>query len=68
MFRENEKGKKHINARRKDAKTKEESRLRQNEKNKAKYVDIRTGDKILLKQTKTTLKPPFDPNPYVVYC
>ena len=29
-------------------------------------MDIRTGDKILLKQTKTTLKPPFDPTPYVV--
>ena len=29
-------------------------------------VEVRVGDTVLVKQTKTTTKPPFDPNPYTV--
>ena len=33
---------------------------------RAKEVEIKMGDKVLLKQDKTTLKPPFDPEPFTV--
>ena len=29
-------------------------------------VVVQVGDTVLVKQTKTTTKPPFDPNPYTV--
>ena len=32
----------------------------------AKMKDLSPGDKVLLKQKKTTVKPPFNPNPYTV--
>ena len=46
------------------------SRLDRKEKFDAKKktveVEIRVGDTVLVKQTKSTTKPPFDPNPYTV--
>lgn len=33
---------------------------------KAKVKDIKVGDSILVRQEKSTTKPPFDPNPYIV--
>ena len=33
---------------------------------RAKTKNIAVGDKVLIRQNKTTLKPPFDPSPYTV--
>ena len=33
---------------------------------RAKEKPVRVGDKVLVKQEKTTTKPPWDPNPYKV--
>ena len=35
-------------------------------KKKARPKSLEPGDQVLLKQRKTTVKPPFDPNPYTV--
>ena len=36
------------------------------ERRKAKNKDISVGDNVLIRQNKTTTKPPFDPKPYTV--
>ena len=33
---------------------------------KAKTKEVQPGDQILIKQTKSTIKPPYDPKPYTV--
>ena len=65
-MKENEKNLKHVKARKKDSEVKEKSRKYQNKRNKAKDVKIKPGDKVLLKQKKSTIKPPFDPRPFKV--
>ena len=48
----------------------EKSRLDRKEKFDAKRgtvdIEVQVGDHVLVKQTKTTTKPPFDPAPYIV--
>ena len=39
---------------------------RYDEKNKVKECQVKPGDRVLMKQEKTTVKPPYDPNPYKV--
>ena len=55
----------------KEAREKDEkSRLDRKEKFDSKRgtvdMEVRVGDHVLVKQTKTTTKPPFDPAPYIV--
>ena len=35
-------------------------------KHRTQVQEIKPGDKVLVKQQKTTIKPPFDPKPYQV--
>ena len=59
------------NTMRKEAKEKDEEKKKTrkevyDKKHRSKEVKITPGDKVLIKQEKTTIKPPFDPNPYEV--
>ena len=56
----------HREAREKDAKTREERRIKMDKRRKARYIDYKVGEKVLIKQKKTTIKPPFDPEPYTI--
>ena len=56
---------------RKEAKEKDEEKKKTrkevyDKKHRSKEVKITPGDKVLIKQEKTTIKPPFDPAPYEV--
>ena len=49
-----------------DIETREKRKRRFDKTKHAKDEEIVKGDKVLVKQQKTTVKPPYDPNPYVV--
>ena len=49
-----------------DKKTRKERKERYDEKNRVKECQIKPGDRVLMRQEKTTVKPPYDPNPYEV--
>ena len=59
-------GKAHEEARQADRKQKEKQKNYADKQRRARVVEYEVGDKVLLKQTKTTVKPPYDPEPYVV--
>ena len=49
-----------------DERTRKERKERYDEKNKVKERQVKPGDRVLMKQEKMTVKPPYDPNPYKV--
>ena len=49
-----------------DKKRKEKQKNYADKKRRARYVEYKVGDRVLLKQTKTTTKPPYDPKAYIV--
>ena len=53
-------------AKKKDEETRERRKVEFDKKNKTKVKQIKVGDKVLVKQNKTVLNPPFDPKPYEV--
>ena len=59
------KNKVHMEARKKDAATRQERKTKL-DKRRAKDIEYKEGDKVLIKQKKTTNKPPFDPKPYTI--
>ena len=59
-------GKAHKEARQADKKEKEKQKNYADKKRRARYVEYKVGDRVLLRQTKTTVKPPYDPEAYVV--
>ena len=56
----------HTEAREKDAKTREERKNKLDKRRRARDIEYKKGDKVLIKQNKTTIKPPFDPKPYTI--
>ena len=56
----------HIEAREKDAKTREERKVKLDKRRRARDIEYKEGDRVLIKQKKTTVKPPFDPKPYTI--
>ena len=56
----------HKEAREKDAKTREERKIKLDKRRRGKEIEYRIGDQVMIKQKKTTIKPPFDPKPYTV--
>ena len=60
------KDKAHREARERDAKTREERRNKLDKRRRARDIEYKIGDKVLIKQKKTTTKPPFDPKPYII--
>jgi len=59
-------GKIHREAKEQDRRTREDRKRQRNLKRRAKTTSFVAGDHILIKQQKTTIKPPFDPKPYTV--
>ena len=59
-------GKADKEARQADKKQKEKQKNYADKKRRARYVEYKVGDRVLLKQTKTTTKPPYDPKAYIV--
>ena len=59
-------GKAHKEARQADRKQKEKQKNYADKHRRARVVEHKVGDKVLLRQTKTTVKPPYDPEAYVV--
>ena len=47
-------------------KVNQERKTRYDGKHRTKKTDIQIGDRVLVKQDKTTIRPPFDPDPYRV--
>ena len=60
------KNKVHCEARKKDASTREERKLKLDKRRRARDIEYKEGDRVLIKQKKTTTKPPFDPKPYTI--
>ena len=60
------KNKVHMEARKKDAATRQERKTKLDKRRRAKDIEYKEGDKVLIKQKKTTIKPPFDPKPYTI--
>ena len=56
----------HKEAKQKDAETRAARKEMFDKKHKVKKQIIQPGDQVLIKQEKTTIKPPFDPKPYDV--
>jgi hypothetical protein len=56
----------HKEAKQKDAETRVARKEIFDKKHKVKEQIIQPGDQVLIKQQKTTIKPPFDPTPYDV--
>ena len=56
----------HKEAREKDAKTREERKVKLDKRRRAKEVEYKEGDWVLIKQEKTSTKPPFDPKSYTI--
>ena len=56
----------HREAKKKDAETRAVRKQVFDKKHRVQEEIIKPGDKVLIKQEKTTVKPPFDPKPYVV--
>ena len=59
-------GKMHKEAKAKDRETRQKRKHQRDHKRKATSKPFAVGDCILLKQQKTTIKPPFDPKPYII--
>ena len=59
-------GKEHREAKEKDQRTKERRKVIFDQRKSARVIEIKTGDKVLLAQKKTTTQPPFDPKPFTV--
>ena len=59
-------GKVHKEARQADKKQKEQQKNYADKHRRARVVEYTVGDSVLLRQTKTTVKPPHDPETYVV--
>ena len=55
-----------LEARDKNQQVNKARKLEFDKRKHAKEVTINKGDKILIKQEKSTIKPPYDPEPYVV--
>ena len=53
-------------ARKQNRKINQERKIRYDGKHRTKKTDIQVGDRVLVKQDKTTTRPPFDPDPYSV--
>ena len=53
-------------AKEKDKETRKERKAKFDKRKQATEISIKAGDKVLLKQQKKVLQPPFDPNPYEV--
>ena len=53
-------------AKMRDIETREKRKTRFDKTKHAKEEKIAKGDKVLVKQQKTSIKPPYDPKPYVV--
>ena len=56
----------HQEAKEKDKARRLERKVGYDTKHRTQEQQIKTGDKVLVKQQKTTIKPPFDPKPYHV--
>ena len=56
----------HQEAKLKDKSTRLDRKAGYDKKHRVKEQQIQPGDKVLIKQQKTTVKPPFDPKPYCV--
>ena len=56
----------HQEAKEKDRATRLERKVIYDKKHRTREQEIKPGDKVLVKQQKTTTKPPFDPKPYQV--
>ena len=56
----------HREAKQKDAETRAARKQVFDKKHKVREQSIQPGDQVLIKQQKTTIKPPFDPAPYDV--
>ena len=59
-------GKAHKEARQADKKQKEKHKNYTDKHRRARDVEHKVEDKVLLRQTKTTVNPPYDPETYVV--
>ena len=44
----------------------EERKVRYDKKNQVQEHQVKPGDKVIIKQEKNTVKPPYDPKPYIV--
>merc|ERR1712059_151974 len=49
-----------------DEKTRRERKERYDRKKRVKECHIKPGDRVLIKQERTTVRPPYDPKPYEV--
>ena len=47
-------------------KTREERREKLDKRRRAREIEYNIGEKVQIKQKKTTTKPPFDPKPYII--
>ena len=56
----------HVKAREKDAQTRLVRKQNRDKRRRAKDIEYKLGDKVLMSQKKSTVKPPFDPKPYTV--
>ena len=56
----------HREARETDAKTREERKRKLDKRRSARDIEYKVGDKVQIKQKKTTTQPPFDPKPYKI--
>ena len=65
-WHDQEENKSHREARQRHDKKKMEQKRNFDRRRRAKQKDIKVGDEILIKQQKSTTKPPFDPVPYTV--
>ena len=59
-------GKVHLEAQKQDRETREKRKEVFDKSKRAVMKKVKPGDKVLVKQQKTTLKPPYDPKPYTV--
>ena len=59
-------GKVHQEAQKQDRETREKRKEVFDKRKRAVKKEVKPGDKVLVKQQKTTLKPPYDPKPYTV--
>jgi transposase InsO family protein len=59
-------GKVHQEAQEMDRETREKRKEVFDKRKRAVKKEVKPGDKVLIKQQKTTLNPPYDPKPYIV--
>ena len=56
----------HQEAREADKKTREDRKVERDKKKRGQVTEIKPGDKVLIAQKKSTIKPPFNPKPVEV--